>query len=228
MLCPRVARAELYSYVDDDGRHPFHQRPRQRPTPTGQPYQGRDRGGLRRSKAARGHRAPRREACGLRGQRRPASTRSFEKAAKHYRLPFALLKAVAKVESNFDPQRRLSRQRQRADAADRQTPRRDDEGRGPLRPRAEHLRGGSVPPRPSPTEFDGNMDLVRTTAAYNAGPERVRRAGGVPEHPRDAALRAARAGDVPALPAPRLRASLPANEPASPTPERAGAEAYRT
>lgn len=100
----------------------------------------------------------------------------FREAAEHYRLPFALLKAVAKVESNFDP-RAVSRANakglmQLIDATARQMRVTD-----PFDPR-QSIFGGARYLRLLANAFDG--DLVRTTAAYNAGPERVEQAGGVP------------------------------------------------
>jgi soluble lytic murein transglycosylase-like protein len=47
----------------------------------------------------------------------------------------------------------------------------------PFDPR-QNIFGGARYLRLLANQFDG--DLVRTTAAYNAGPERVRRAGGIP------------------------------------------------
>lgn len=100
----------------------------------------------------------------------------FREAARHYRLPFAFLKAVAKVESNFDP-RAVSRAdakglMQLIDATAKRMRVSD-----PFDPR-QSIFGGARYLRHLANAFDG--DLVRTTAAYNAGPERVVRAGGVP------------------------------------------------
>ena len=101
----------------------------------------------------------------------------FREAAQHYRLPFAFLKAVAKVESNFDPlavsradakglMQLMDFTAKRMNVTD------------PFDPR-QSIFGGARYLRLLANTFDG--DLVRTTAAYNAGPERVRRAGGVPK-----------------------------------------------
>lgn len=100
----------------------------------------------------------------------------FREAARHYRLPFALLKAVAKVESNFDPTAVSHANAKGLMQLIDDTARRmkvDD----PFDPR-QSVFGGARYLRTLANVFDG--DLVRTTAAYNAGPERVKRAGGVP------------------------------------------------
>ena len=100
----------------------------------------------------------------------------FRDAAAHYRLPFAFLKAVAKVESNFDP-KAVSRANakglmQLIDATAAKM-----EVSDPFDPE-QSIFGGARYLRLLANRFEG--DLVKTTAAYNAGPERVRRADGVP------------------------------------------------
>lgn len=100
----------------------------------------------------------------------------FREAAAAYALPFAFLKAVARVESNFDPDA-VSR----ADAKglmqliDSTAARM--EVSDPFDPR-QSVFGGARYLRILIDAFDG--DMVKAVAAYNAGPDRVRRAGGVP------------------------------------------------
>lgn len=101
----------------------------------------------------------------------------FRRAAEHYNLPFAFLKAVAKVESNFNPHA-ISR----ADA----------KGLMQLMDGTAALLGVTDAFEPEQAIFGGarylrmlaNMfdgDLTLTTAAYNAGPERVKKSRGVPK-----------------------------------------------
>ncbi len=103
----------------------------------------------------------------------------LREAAAHYRLPFAFLKAVAKVESNFNPNA-ISHANAKGlmqlidDTAARMKV--DD----PFDPR-QNIFGGARYLRILANLFDGNMAL--TAAAYNAGPERVKRASGIPNIP---------------------------------------------
>ena len=99
-------------------------------------------------------------------------------AARSYQISPALIDAIARVESRYDPKARSS-----ADAA----------GIMQLMPRtaramgvertdpAANIRGGTAYLRLLLDRFDG--DVVRTIAAYNAGPAAVSRAGGIPRFP---------------------------------------------
>ena len=97
-------------------------------------------------------------------------------AAVHYKLPFAFLKAVAKVESNFNP-RAVSHARAKGlmqlidDTAKRMGV------QDPFDPE-QNIFGGARYLRILANKFNGNMAL--TAAAYNAGPHRVVRKGGIP------------------------------------------------
>ncbi|MEQ9503158.1 MAG: transglycosylase SLT domain-containing protein [Deltaproteobacteria bacterium] len=100
----------------------------------------------------------------------------FREAAEHYRLPFAFLKAVAKVESNFDPDAVSHADAkglmQMIDAtADLMNV------EDPFDPR-QSIFGGARYLRILANQFEGNMALV--AAAYNSGPERVKRLGRIP------------------------------------------------
>ena len=100
----------------------------------------------------------------------------FEAASKRYNVPVNLLKAVAKVESNFNPNA---------------TSRCGAMGVMQLMPRTakwlgvsdaynaqENIMGGAKYLSQLLRQFDG--DTARALAAYNAGPGRVSKAGGVP------------------------------------------------
>ncbi len=100
----------------------------------------------------------------------------FRRAAEHYRLPFAFLKAVAKVESNFNPRavshaqaKGLMQLIDSTAAAMRVADPFDPE---------QNIFGGARYLRVLANQFDGNMALV--AAAYNSGPARVRRLGRIP------------------------------------------------
>jgi hypothetical protein len=100
----------------------------------------------------------------------------LRRAAQHYRLPFEFLKAVAKVESNFNP-RAVSPMdakglMQLIDATARMV-----EVEDPFDPE-QNVFGGARYLRMLANRFDGNMAL--TAAAYNCGPERVERLGRIP------------------------------------------------
>lgn len=100
----------------------------------------------------------------------------FHRAAAHYRLPVALLKAVAKVESNFNPRAVSSASAkglmQLMDATAERLAVAD-----PFDPE-QSIFGGARYLRMLSNQFRGNLSLI--LAAYNAGPHRVRRYQGVP------------------------------------------------
>jgi soluble lytic murein transglycosylase-like protein len=101
-------------------------------------------------------------------------------AAEKYKLPEALLYAVMAVESNFDPRAVSEKgamglmQLMPGTARDMYV----DNAWAP----EQNIEGGARYLRVLANQFEG--DLVKTVAAYNAGPEAVRRAGGaVPNIP---------------------------------------------
>lgn len=102
---------------------------------------------------------------------------TLREAAAHYRLPFALLKAIAKVESNFNPRAVSPKQAkglmQIIDGTAALLRLSD-----PFDVRQSAFAGARYL-RMLANMFDG--DLALTAAAYNAGPERVKRARGVPK-----------------------------------------------
>jgi len=167
LITPRVAHAELYSFVDEEGVLHFTNIP---DDPRYEPYRAEgkrntfdwkdDVGALRKV-----HRVDVTEFDAL-----------LIEAARYYSLPPALAKAVAAVESSFEPAAvspagaqglmqlipATARAMQVADSFDAR----------------QNIYGGTRYLRILANRFKGDVRL--TVAAYNAGPEAVERAGGVP------------------------------------------------
>jgi soluble lytic murein transglycosylase-like protein len=174
VLAPRARAGELYSYVDGDGVIHFSNAPsdaryhRVRARVTG--------GGVYRSDGeARARPLAQGTTTALDRWRE-----HIKAAAERYRLPEALLLAVMAVESNFDP-RALSEkgavglmQLMPGTAKDMYV----SDAWAP----EQNIEGGARYLRILANQYDG--DLLKTLAAYNAGPEAVRRAGDtVPDIP---------------------------------------------
>lgn len=102
--------------------------------------------------------------------------RIIEGAARDHELPFSLLKAVIKAESNFDPS---AVSRMGAQGLMQIMPETCDElgVSNPFDPE-ENINGGARYLRRLLTVFDGRLPLA--LAAYNAGPEAVSRCNGIP------------------------------------------------
>lgn len=100
----------------------------------------------------------------------------IREAAEHYRLPFAFIKAVAKVESNFNP-RAISSKEAKGIMQLIDSTASDMSVTDPYDPR-QNIFGGARYLRILANMFDGNMAL--TAAAYNAGPDRVKRTKSIP------------------------------------------------
>lgn len=108
------------------------------------------------------------------------------RAGRQYEVSPALIDAIARVESQYDPQAvsrtdavgimQLMPATARAMGVARADP-------------AANIRGGTAYLRVLLNRFDG--DVVRTIAAYNAGPAAVIRAGGIPRFPETVAYVAA-------------------------------------
>ena len=162
----RVSAGEVYSYVDSDGVLHFSN------APSDPRYRKVNRGGgtgvYRPSAQARARPLP---ATSSAQQRWRDHIRA---AAEKYRIPEALLFAVMAVESNFD-HRALSEKgavglmqlmpgtAKEMYVSDAWDP-------------AQNIEGGARYLRVLANQYSG--DMVKTLAAYNAGPEAVKRAGG--------------------------------------------------
>jgi soluble lytic murein transglycosylase-like protein len=166
------ARAELYSWVDEEGVIHLTNLPRGAELKR---YEGDDAEGFGGEKPL---------VIQEQGTERviyPVDVPRFDpilkEAAEHYRLPFAFLKAVVKVESNFNP-RAVSHADAKGLMQLIDPTARDLNVADPFDPR-QNIFGGARYLRMLANEFDGNMAL--TAAAYNAGPDRVKRTGRIPE-----------------------------------------------
>ncbi len=99
-------------------------------------------------------------------------------ASRLYRVPVALIKAVIKVESDFDP-RVVSYKGAQGLMQLMPSVQQDLGVRNPFDPR-ENILAGTRLLRMLANMFGG--DMVLTVAAYHAGPGAVRRYGGVPPY----------------------------------------------
>jgi soluble lytic murein transglycosylase-like protein len=172
LAAPAVRAAEVYSFVDADGVINI----------TNVPTDGRYK--RVRTNEVAGLYRPQPAAVGARAAPAAKAREAFDPhvkgAAEKYRLPEALILAVMAVESNFDP-RALSdkgavglMQLMPATAKDLYVADAWDP--------AQNIEGGARYLRLLANQYSG--DLVKTLAAYNAGPEAVRRAGeAVPDIP---------------------------------------------
>ena len=102
----------------------------------------------------------------------------IRQSARAYRLEEALVKAVIKAESNYNPQSRSNKGAQGLMQLIPETARLMKVN-DPFNP-AENIRGGSNYLRLMLDQFNGNLDLA--LAAYNAGPNAVQRHGGIPPY----------------------------------------------
>lgn len=184
VAAPGVARAEIYSWVDDAGNLHFSNVDKKRLVAAGgsagreyRVERGADVDGF-------GGEAPLVVTLPDGGERTlyPVDVARYDaiiaRAAEHYNLPFAFVKAIAKVESNFNP-RALSRASakgimQLIDSTARLVSVEDPFDA------EQSIFGGARYLRMLANEVGGDLSL--TAAAYNAGPEAVRRAGGVPPY----------------------------------------------
>lgn len=168
----RAVAAEVYSYVDADGVLHFSN------VPTDRRY--------RKVNRTTGRTGVYRSTPGVRARAIPRTTslerwrQHIREAADKYRLPEALLLAVMAVESNFDHQALSEKgavglmQLMPETAKDMYV----SDAWDP----AQNIEGGARYLRILANQYAG--DLVKTLAAYNAGPDAVRRAGGaVPDIP---------------------------------------------
>jgi len=110
----------------------------------------------------------------------PVDVRRYDsiirRASKHYRLPFAFIKSVIKVESNFNP-KAISSAKAKGLMQLMDMTAKDLDVTDSFDPE-QNIFGGTRYLRLMANKFNG--DLEKTAAAYNAGPSAVRRAKGVP------------------------------------------------
>jgi soluble lytic murein transglycosylase-like protein len=170
LLCvaPRARAADVYSYVDAEGVLHFSN------APTDSRYRKVNRssvpsGVYRSAPQARARPVP---------SGKPGTLERWREhirvAAEKYRLPEALLLAVMAVESNFDHQA-LSEKGAIGLMQLMPLTARDMYVSDAWDP-AQNIDGGARYLRILANQYEG--DMVKTLAAYNAGPEAVRRAGG--------------------------------------------------
>lgn len=98
--------------------------------------------------------------------------------SNHYGLDDALVRAVIKAESNYNPQALSNKGAQGLMQLIPETAR-DMQVSDPFDPE-DNIRGGSRYLRLMLDEFGGNVELA--LAAYNAGPNAVKRFGGIPPY----------------------------------------------
>lgn len=98
--------------------------------------------------------------------------------SRQFRLEEALIKAVIKAESDYDPRVVSSKGAQGLMQLIPETAK-DLRVTDPFNP-AQNIRGGSQYLRQMLDQFEGDLELA--LAAYNAGPNAVRRYGGVPPY----------------------------------------------
>ncbi len=166
------ASADIYSYVDPDGVVHFTNSPKGDPK-----YSLYVKSTSKRTKGAR-----------FSGRAVPPSDRSPERftrydkwirqAATLYQLPEELVRAVIKVESDYDPRAVSSAGAQGLMQLMPETATRM-QVRDPFDPR-ENIFGGVRYLRVLANLFNGDLDL--TVAAYNAGEGAVARYGGIPPY----------------------------------------------
>lgn len=179
LVAGRSSAAEVYSYLDEEGVIHFSN------APTDTRYRRVNRGsggtGVYRPSAQARARPASSSASPGSGRRSLEQWREhIRQAAEKYRLPEALLLAVMAVESNFDHQALSEKgamglmQLMPGTASDMYVTDAWDP--------AQNIEGGARYLRILANQYGG--DMVQTLAAYNAGPEAVRRAGGaVPRIP---------------------------------------------
>lgn len=109
---------------------------------------------------------------------KPEFSDMIRRHSTSYRLEEALVKAVIKAESDYNP-RAVSRKGAIGMMQLLPSTARDMSVRDPLNPE-ENIRGGSRYLRLMLDQFDNNIELA--LAAYNAGPNAVKKHGGIPPY----------------------------------------------
>jgi soluble lytic murein transglycosylase-like protein len=173
LLVPAAALGgDVYSYVDADGVMHF----------TNAPSDGRYRKVTRTSDVAGVYRPPPRPASSGATSARTASGYDphIKTAAEKYRLPVELLRAVMAVESNYNA--RAVSEKGAVGLMQLMPRTAQDMYVGDIWDPVQNIEGGARYLRFLANQYQG--DVVKTLAAYNAGPDAVRRAGGeVPNIP---------------------------------------------
>lgn len=174
LLAPAAARAAdtIYSYVDADGVVHF----------SNAPTDGRYRRVARMATGGGVYRAANQARARplARGGAHEKYRDHIRSAAEKYKLPEELLLAVMAVESNFD--HRAVSEKGAMGLMQLMPGTARDMYVGDAWEPAANIDGGARYLRILANQYDG--DMVKTLAAYNAGPEAVRRAGGgVPNIP---------------------------------------------
>ena len=153
LMFPSAGHGDIYRYVDASGIVHFTD------TPTSGQYQF-----FRKEKKQQGGKG------------------SVTDLIKHYASVFnlddSLVRAVIKVESDYNPNALSSKGAQGLMQLIPETAR-DMKVTDPFNPE-DNIRGGSRYLRLMLDQFDGSLDLA--LAAYNAGPSAVRRHGGIPPY----------------------------------------------
>lgn len=115
----------------------------------------------------------------MKNSRRAAAFQpAVDSAAARYEVSPALIDAIAHVESRYDP---AATSRTGAAGIMQLMPRTARDLGVDSRDATANIHGGTAYLRQLLNRFDG--DVIRTVAAYNAGPAAVVRAGGVPHYP---------------------------------------------
>src|SRR6266496_1782596 len=163
LVSPAARAGELYSYVDGDGVMHF----------SNAPSDGRYRKVGKKASAGGVYRPQARSQPLPRADANARYREHIKAAAQKYKLPEALLLAVMAVESNFD-HRAVSEkgavglmQLMPGTAKDMYVADAYEPG--------QNIEGGARYLRILANQYQG--DMVKTLAAYNAGPDAVRRAG---------------------------------------------------
>lgn len=164
-MIPKVARADIYKHVDENGVVHFTN------TPTNRDYK------FYRKEI--GAKVPAVRADKVSFANVPGGfTEIVSRCASQFNLDEALIHAVIKAESDYNPRAVSNKGAMGVMQLIPETAR-DMQVSDPFNPE-DNIRGGSRYLRLMLDEFGGNLDLA--IAAYNAGPNAVRRHGGIPPY----------------------------------------------
>lgn len=191
MLCfPVVARADIYQYVDEQGVVHFTNQPRPgknwklvvREYSKGERTTAKDSAALPGSGAPAQKRCPTCDVVPARDTSLARFTRYdrfIEEAAALYQIPVPFIKAIIKAESDFDP-RVVSYKSAKGLMQLIPEVEQDMGVKNVFDPR-ENILGGTRLLRYNANIFRG--DMILTIAAYHAGPNAVKKYGGIPPYP---------------------------------------------